>query len=106
MIGPARPDWSGSGAPGGEGVTFHEVKGRSFVFARIEMAPGAALKTHVHDEEQIFYVLDGAIHYRVGDAMHEVPAGELLVIASGEEHGGHSHVERGAVLLEVKERRA
>jgi quercetin dioxygenase-like cupin family protein len=104
VIGPVRPDWSGEGLPGGEGVRFHEVKGRSFLVARIHMDAGAALSTHVHQEEQIFYVLDGAIRYQVGDETHHVHAGELLVIGSGEAHGGNADPVAGAVLLEVKER--
>ncbi len=97
------PDWRGRGAEGGGGTAFHEIRTRSFVFARIEMAPGATLKVHAHAEEQLFYMLEGSLTYWVGEEPHMLRAGDVLMVPSGIAHRGEADAATGAVFLEVKE---
>jgi quercetin dioxygenase-like cupin family protein len=97
------PDWRGPGINGGEGIAFHEIRTRSFVFARIEMAPGAQLKLHAHSEEQLFYMLEGSLTYWVGGEPHVLGSGDVLMVPSGVEHRGEADAITGAVFLETKE---
>lgn len=97
------PEWSGPGEEGGAGTRFHEIATRSFIFARIEMEPGAQLKSHVHPEEQLFYVLEGNLKYSVGGSTHDIGPGELIFVPANTEHGGVADPKTGAVFLEAKE---
>ena len=52
------------------------------------VAPGQSQKPHTHaDQDKIYYVLEGAGRFSLGDKEERVAAGEALVAAAGVEHG-------------------
>jgi quercetin dioxygenase-like cupin family protein len=52
------------------------------------VAPGQYQKPHTHaDQDKIYYVLEGAGRFSLGDKEERVAAGEALVAAAGVEHG-------------------
>jgi quercetin dioxygenase-like cupin family protein len=86
------------------GVRFVETRTAGTIVARVHLAPGAELKAHSHPEEQIFYVLDGRLRYRVGDEEQVAGRGMLIVIPSGVPHWGRAEGDSDAVFLELKQR--
>lgn len=59
------------------------VYGERALLARLVLRKGAFVPEHSHEHEQITYVLEGALRFRLGDGRElTVRAGEVLVIPS------------------------
>lgn len=59
------------------------VYGERSMLARIILRKGAIVPRHSHDNEQITYILEGALRFTIGDGeVITVRAGETLVIPS------------------------
>jgi quercetin dioxygenase-like cupin family protein len=63
--------------------------------------PNASLPLHSHPHEQITYVLEGAIHFQVGDEEHDLGPGEGLMIPGGLTHGGVRVGPEGCRFVEI-----
>jgi quercetin dioxygenase-like cupin family protein len=90
------------------------VAGREVVQVRVDFGPGAAFGKHKHPGEEIAYVLEGTLEYRVeGKPPVTLKAGEVLFIPAGAIHAarnvGNSNgaelatyvVEKGKPLVEM-----
>jgi quercetin dioxygenase-like cupin family protein len=86
--------------------------GREVIQARVEFDPGAEFGKHWHPGEEIIYVLEGTLEYRVeGKPPVTLKAGDILFIPAGTIHAaknvGSSHgaelatyvVEKGKPLV-------
>jgi quercetin dioxygenase-like cupin family protein len=63
------------------------------------VGPGQSQRRHQHEgEDKIYYVLEGAGRFSVGDADERLEAGEAVVAPAGIEHG---LINDGAELLLV-----
>jgi quercetin dioxygenase-like cupin family protein len=63
------------------------VWGEREMLARIILRKGAIVPRHSHENEQITYVLDGALRFTLGDGrVITVGSGEVLVIPSNMPH--------------------
>jgi len=63
------------------------VPGREVIQARVEIDPGATSPTHRHPGEEIVYVLEGTLEYRVeGKPPVTLKAGDVLFIPAGTVH--------------------
>jgi quercetin dioxygenase-like cupin family protein len=82
------------------------VPGREAVQVRIDFAPGAAFPRHTHPGEEIIYVLEGSLEYRVeGKSPVTLKAGEVLFIPAGTIHaaknvGSNNAAELGTYVVE------
>lgn len=56
------------------------VSAKRTTIARVELKKGCVVPEHSHENEQICYVMQGALKFRVPDSEYIVRAGELLVI--------------------------
>jgi quercetin dioxygenase-like cupin family protein len=71
------------------------VPGREVIQARVEIEPGFSFPSHRHPGEEIIYVLEGQLEYKVGDQPPvTLKAGDVLYISSG---AIHSAKNAGAV---------
>lgn len=71
------------------------ITGDRMMIAHVYLDKGSVVPQHSHENEQITYILEGALHFRIGaDRSEEVTvrAGEVLHIPS--------HVPHEAVALE------
>jgi len=88
--------------------------GREVIQVRVDFAPGAAFGRHRHPGEEIAYVLEGRLEYRLDGAPPEtLEAGEALFIPAGRIHAARNIgkgngaelatyvVEKGKPLLEI-----
>ena len=65
------------------------ITGERMMLAHIYLAEGAVVPLHSHDNEQLTYVLEGALHFWIGEDESEevvVRAGEVLHIPSWVPH--------------------
>lgn len=68
------------------------VTGDGAMLARIVLEQGAVVPEHSHHNEQISYILEGALRFQVGGVEKIVRAGEVLIIPP--------HVPHSAEALE------
>jgi quercetin dioxygenase-like cupin family protein len=63
------------------------VPGREVIQVRVELAPGVAFPKHSHPGEEIVYVLEGSLEYKVeGKPPVTLVAGDVLFIPAGAVH--------------------
>ena len=65
------------------------VTGERMMLAHVYLKKGAVVPKHSHDNEQLTYILEGALHFWIGADRKEeviVRAGEVLVIPSNVPH--------------------
>jgi quercetin dioxygenase-like cupin family protein len=64
------------------------IPGREMVQVRVDLAPGVTFPQHSHPGEEIVYVIEGVLEYRVeGQPPVTLKAGEVLFIPAGVVHG-------------------
>jgi len=71
------------------GVQRRFLWGDKAMLAQVWIAKGTTVPKHVHAAEQLSYIVEGALRLRLGDDLsevHEVRAGEVLVIPSNVPH--------------------
>lgn len=67
-----------------------------------EIPPGGGFPGHVHDEyEEVFYVLEGEIEYRLDDAWLTADAGSVVFIPPGRVHAFRNAGARPARHLAI-----
>jgi quercetin dioxygenase-like cupin family protein len=65
------------------------VTGERMMIAHVYLDEGAVVPKHEHDNEQLTYILQGCLRFKLGDdgsQVVEVRAGEVLHIPSGQPH--------------------
>ena len=65
------------------------ITGDRMMLAHVYLDKGSVVPKHSHENEQITYILEGALHFRIGDDGAEeiiVRAGEVLHIPSNVPH--------------------
>jgi quercetin dioxygenase-like cupin family protein len=71
------------------GVERRFLWGDKAMVAQIWLKKGTVVPRHVHESEQLSYIVEGALRLKLGDDLsevHEVKAGEVLVIPSNVPH--------------------
>jgi len=76
------------------------IPGREALQVIVEIAPGTTAPRHSHPGEEIVYVLDGVLEYRLdGQAPVTLQAGDVLFIPAGVVHSAKNvGTGRGAEL--------
>lgn len=65
------------------------ITGERMMLAHVYLKKGALVPKHQHENEQLTYILEGALRFRIGDDLSEevtVRAGEVLHIPSNVPH--------------------
>jgi quercetin dioxygenase-like cupin family protein len=71
------------------GVERRFLYGEKAMLAQIWIKKGTTVPRHVHEAEQLSYIVEGILRLRLGDDLsevHELHAGEVLVIPSNVPH--------------------
>ena len=69
------------------------LSGERTTLAQVWLYRGAIVPTHAHESEQVSYIVDGALRFRLGaggDEEHVVRSGEVLVIPSRVPHAAEA----------------
>ena len=83
-----------------DGVTARVIEGERMTLAVVEIAPGKRVPEHVHDNEQIGFVIQGTLTFTIGEETKLLGPGGSWRILSNVAH----HVEvgpTGAVVAEA-----
>lgn len=67
-------------------LTRQFLTGSQAMIARIVLSKGCVVPTHSHPNEQIAYVLEGALEFNLAGEIHTVRSGEVLVIPADVPH--------------------
>lgn len=67
----------------------------------VEVEPGSAQDSHVHDEEQAYLVVSGRGRMQVGEEETGLARGDLVHVPSGVSHGLANDSEEGLVYVTV-----
>jgi quercetin dioxygenase-like cupin family protein len=76
------------------------VEGERITLAVVELAPGAIVPEHRHEQEQLGICLQGSLRFRVGETVRELVAGGTWRIDSDDPHEVVAGPE-GAVVIDV-----
>ncbi len=74
-------------------LTRRMISGQSMMIAEVRFAKGDAVPQHAHHNEQLTYITQGALHFKLGERQdHEVTvrAGEVLVIPPHVPHSAYA----------------
>jgi len=69
------------------------ITGDRIMLAHVYLKKGCVVPKHSHENEQLTYILEGALRFRVGDDGAEeivVRAGEVLLLPSNLPHEAHA----------------
>jgi quercetin dioxygenase-like cupin family protein len=67
------------------------MKGWETVQARIDIAPGALAPAHTHPGEEVIYIIEGELEYRIGDKPWvKVKTGDVLFVPDGVVHAARN----------------
>ncbi|MFN6936074.1 MAG: cupin domain-containing protein [Tsuneonella sp.] len=67
------------------------IDGRETVQARIDIAPGGTAPWHRHPGEEVIYVIEGVLEYKLeGKSPVTLKAGQVLFVPSGVAHKAHN----------------
>ena len=83
-----------------DGVNARVVSGERLSFAVVELDPGAVVREHHHDHEQLGMVIAGTVDFRIGDETRSLGAGETWTISSNVPHEVTAGAD-GAVVIDV-----
>lgn len=80
-----------------QGLTIRPVVGDELLASFVQIAPGVIAPEHTHQEEQLIVMLEGELEVTVGGDVHQMHAGDALLIPSLVPHsartGAHPAVE-------------
>lgn len=78
----ARDPWRS----GGPGICFRELGLERVSFTCFQLDADVRFERHAHEAEQITYVLEGHLHFRVRGREHVLGPGDGIAIPSGVPH--------------------
>ena len=67
-------------------LTRQYVTGRQSMLARVVLKQGCVVPEHSHPNEQLAFILEGALRFEIAGQTHIVRAGEVLVIPADVPH--------------------
>lgn len=68
------------------GSLFWSIAGRQLQFTWFEVPPQTNFVEHKHDCEQITYVLEGELFFKVENEIYKLSPGDSILIPPGKEH--------------------
>jgi quercetin dioxygenase-like cupin family protein len=83
-----------------DGVAARAVPGERVTLSVIELAPGAVVPEHAHENEQVGIALAGSMRFRIGEEERDVRAGSTWSIPANVPHSVTVGPD-GCVVVEV-----
>ena len=83
-----------------KGLTARAVNGERITMAVVDLEPNAASPDHHHENEQLGFVLNGSIEFRVASDKRVLHAGDSYVIPSHVPHQAVAGAE-GATVVDI-----
>lgn len=83
-----------------DGVVGRAVHGERLTLAVVELAPGAVIPEHSHENEQAGILISGSLTFRVGEESRDLRAGGAWCVPPGAPHEIHVG-DDGAIVVET-----
>ena len=83
-----------------DGITVKPIVGAALLLQEVVLQPGAVAPVHVHDEEQIGYVVSGSCEFTDGNRTWTLGRGDCYHAPPGSPHGA-TGLEDGCVIVDV-----
>lgn len=83
--------------PGWVGRFFHSDH---MTFVHYEIAPGARVHPHHHQNEEVWNVIEGELEMTIGGSTRVLTAGDVAVIPAGVEHGAGAVGPSRAIVVD------
>ena len=77
------------------------LPGQNVVALKANLSPGAQVRYQTHPTEQLVHMLGGRLRIWIGDEVHEVGPGEVVLIPPDVPHRGEAVGPENAEYLEV-----
>jgi amino-acid N-acetyltransferase len=62
------------------------ISGENIMFTYFEVEPDKLFSEHIHESEQITYVLEGELYFEIGNSIYQIEKGESIVVPSNIPH--------------------
>jgi quercetin dioxygenase-like cupin family protein len=62
------------------------ITGKNIMFTYFEVEPGKLFKEHIHESEQITYVLEGELFFEMNNSVFQLEKGDSIVVPSNTPH--------------------
>lgn len=62
------------------------ISGNNLMFTYFEVEPGKLFSEHIHESEQITYVLEGELYFEIGNSVYQIEKGDSIVVPSNIPH--------------------
>ncbi len=83
-----------------DGVTARVVNGERMTLAAVDLKPGATVREHSHENEQLGFVIQGSMTFTIGGDKRELRAGDTYAIPSNVPHDAVAGPE-GCTVVDV-----
>lgn len=81
-------------------VSGSDTGGALAIFEQTSRSPGRGTPLHVHpDQDEVFYVLDGAYKFRVGEDHYDLTVGDSIFLPRNVPHAWTQRSERGKMTV-------
>jgi quercetin dioxygenase-like cupin family protein len=99
---PHHVDWEAvEWKPVREGIERKAFTGQGVTLALHRLSPGHAVLPHAHPHEQVVYILQGLVDFRIGEATIRLGAGGLAVVPPNVVHYAQVVGDEVALNLDV-----
>ncbi|NOT50863.1 MAG: cupin domain-containing protein [Chitinophagaceae bacterium] len=68
------------------GSAYWSITGKDLQFTWFEVAPETNFAEHKHNSEQITFVLEGELFFKIENEVYKLSAGDSIMIPSNKEH--------------------
>lgn len=72
------------------GIRGRYAHGERCTIGEVELDANTVIPIHNHPHEQLTYLLEGSMHFVVGDETQTMKPGDIAVIPGGASHGGRT----------------
>ena len=84
-----------------KGVEQKAFSGSAATIALHRLTPGHETKPHSHPHEQIAFIVEGRMRFFIGDSVHDLGPGGIVVIPGGVTHWGEVIGDEPVINLDV-----
>lgn len=83
-----------------DGITARVVNGDRLTMALVDLAPGTPLQEHLHENEQLGFIVQGELTFTIGGETSTLGPGDTYNIPSNVPHSGQTGPD-GCVALDI-----
>ena len=84
-------------------ISGEDTQGDLAIFEQSSLSQGRGTPLHIHPaQDEIFYVVEGAYYFQVGDEKYAMTAGDTIFLPRGVPHAWTQRSERGKMIVTVQ----